>query len=100
MMHKALLVVAASIVLCALAKPGHAFPAASIHASQGRQNLQQISFWGEAFPYGYNWSVVRACTGYEPVETTQGTRMQRVWVCAEKWRDYRQSHPGALNGLY
>ena len=48
-----------------------------------------LGFWGEAFPYGYRWSVVRACTRYEPVETRRGVRMEKVWVCRGRWHDYR-----------
>ena len=44
-----------------------------------------LGFWGEAFPYGYNWSRVRACTRYEPVETERGVRMEKVWVCGGRW---------------
>lgn len=41
-----------------------------------------ISFRGETFPYRYNWSIRRACTRYEPVETARGTILRRTWVCS------------------
>lgn len=44
--------------------------------------LEQVTFLGRAFPYRYNWSRIRACTRFEPVETSRGMRMQRIWVCA------------------
>jgi hypothetical protein len=48
-----------------------------------------VTFWGEAFPYGYDWSIERACTRYEPFETPHGTEVRRVWVCNDKLRRYR-----------
>ena len=48
-----------------------------------------FGFSGEAYPYGYRWSLVRACTRYEPVETEHGTRMEKVWVCADRRHYYR-----------
>lgn len=47
-----------------------------------------LGFWGKPFPYGYRWSVVKACTRYEPVETARGVRMEKVWVCGAR-RYYR-----------
>ncbi len=41
----------------------------------------ELGFWGRPFPIGYNWSLERACSRYEPVESDRGTRMERVWVC-------------------
>lgn len=87
-MHKALLAVVASFALSASAGSGMAFPAAPLHAAQNLPRVQKVTFWGRPFPYGYNWSLVRACTRYEPVETAKGTRLQRVWVCGERWRHY------------
>jgi hypothetical protein len=46
--------------------------------------VQKVTFWGRPFPYGYNWSVIKACTRYEPVETAHGTHMERVWVCRDR----------------
>jgi len=45
-----------------------------------------LGFWGENFPYGYRWSVVRACERREVVDTPRGPRVRRVWVChAPRW---------------
>lgn len=87
-MHKILLAAVTSFALSASAGSGIAFPSAPIHAAQSLPNVQQVTFWGRPFPYGYNWSLVRACTRYEPVETADGTRMQRVWVCGDRRRYY------------
>lgn len=40
-----------------------------------------LGFWGENFPYGYRWSLVRACSRREEVETPHGLRWRTVWVC-------------------
>jgi hypothetical protein len=40
-----------------------------------------LDFWGHPYPFGYAWSLDRACTRFEPVETPHGTRTERVWVC-------------------
>jgi hypothetical protein len=58
-----------------------AFPAAPGLKPAGT-NIQNVTFWGEAFPYGYRWSLNRACTAYETVETPRGPEMRRVWVCS------------------
>jgi len=48
----------------------------SIHMES---HFQPVSFWGRPFPYGYTaWG---PCIRYEPVETTWGTRWQRVSIC-------------------
>lgn len=47
----------------------------------GLGTLHHLGFWGRPFPYGYRWSLTRACTRYEPVDTPHGVRMKRVWVC-------------------
>jgi hypothetical protein len=66
-----------------------AFPASPVQASHAIPNVQMVTFWGEAFPYGYDWSIERACTRYEPFETPHGTEVRRVWVCNDKLRRYR-----------
>jgi hypothetical protein len=88
MMQNVKLGIITAIVLWGSASQGLAVPAALILPYHNQSNLQQVSFWGRPFPYGYNWSLVRACTRYEPVETAHGTRTQRVWVCRER-RQYR-----------
>jgi hypothetical protein len=40
-----------------------------------------LGFWGENFPYGYNWSLRRACQRRVEVETPRGVRLKTVWVC-------------------
>jgi hypothetical protein len=40
-----------------------------------------LGFWGENFPYGYRWSLVRACQRRVQVETPRGLRWRTVWVC-------------------
>lgn len=45
-------------------------------------NIQNVTFWAEAFPYGYRWSLAQACTAYETVETPKGPVTRRVWVCS------------------
>ncbi|MDE2470670.1 MAG: hypothetical protein KGL35_18485 [Bradyrhizobium sp.] len=44
-----------------------------------RSDLQDISFWGQPYPYGFtNWG---PCIRYVEVETRWGWRLRRVWVC-------------------
>ncbi len=92
MTHKAILAAVAAVGLLAFSGASNAFPVAPIQAdtAAGLQhpNVQQVTFWGRAFPYGYTWSVTRACTRYVPVETARGTVMRRVWVCG-RYGHYR-----------
>jgi hypothetical protein len=74
------------VFLVASTGPGSAAPIAPLSGVQDLAMDQKTTFWGRAFPYRYNWSLVRACTRYVPVETTRGTRMERVWVCRERPR--------------
>jgi len=73
-------------VLCVLVSPTIA-AAADLGGYEGGTSgrylgtVRGLPFWGEAFPYGYRWSLVKACTRYVPVETSRGIRMQRMWVC-------------------
>lgn len=48
--------------------------------------VRKVTFWGHPFPYGYTWSLARACTRYIPVETAHGVRSERVWVCRQRFR--------------
>jgi hypothetical protein len=50
-------------------------------SSRSLGSRQILGFWGNTFPYGYRWSLVRACERRELVETPRGPRWQRVWVC-------------------
>lgn len=84
-MHKTLLFVAASLALIVGTNSTMAFPV-SLPQSVNLAAVQKITFWGESFPYGYNWSRVRACTRYEQVETPKGVHTKRVWVCDKRWR--------------
>lgn len=59
------------------------------HGGYGVGTYNSLGFGGQAFPYGYQWSLARACTRYEPVETKYGTRMEKVWVCAARRHYYR-----------
>ena len=86
MTHKLILAATAAVALVASAGPGGAFPAARTYAAQ-YSSVQRVTFWGQAFPYGYNWSLVRACTRYVPVETSRGPVMRRAWVCGERGRN-------------
>ncbi len=57
------------------------------HGGRGVGTHHAFGFWGEAFPFGYRWSRVKACTRYEPVDTAHGVRMEKVWVCGDRrWR--------------
>jgi hypothetical protein len=50
-------------------------------SSRSLGTRQILGFWGNTFPYGYRWSLVRACERRELVATSRGPRWQRVWVC-------------------
>jgi len=88
MKHKRLLSIAAVFAFFAASGSVWAFTMDQLQFVRRSGPVQQVTFWGRPFPYGYNWSLVRACTRYLPVETAQGTRLQRVWVCRAKWRHY------------
>jgi hypothetical protein len=86
-MRKIVLAAAVAAAMVAGASSSQAFPALPAHAIEaGPSALQRVTFWGRPFPYGYRWSLVRACTRYVPVETAHGVRTQRVWVCATRKR--------------
>jgi hypothetical protein len=82
-MHiKGFLTAVAFVFVSASASQSMTLPAHLVVTAQTAAGLEQVSFRGRAFPYRYNWSRARACTRFEPVETSRGTRMQRVWVCS------------------
>lgn len=80
MTRKAILATVAVVALGASTQFAAAFPAAPLTAAT-QPTVEKVTFWGHAFPYQYNWSLVRACTRYEAVETPRGPVMKRVWVC-------------------
>lgn len=83
MTHKVFLAATAAIALFVSAGAGVAFPVAPMQAAPTTA-VTKVTFWGESFPYGYRWSLARACTRYETVETSRGPVMQRVWVCGQR----------------
>jgi hypothetical protein len=86
-MQKVMLAAAVATMVLSGASASQAFPGVPIDTVKvGSSAIQRVTFWGHPFPYGYNWSLVRACTRYVPVETAHGTRPQRVWVCAARKR--------------
>jgi hypothetical protein len=83
MAQKMLLAATAAIALFISAGAGVAFPVAPMQAAPTTA-VTKVTFWGKSFPYGYRWSLARACTRHEPVETSRGPVMQRVWVCGHR----------------
>lgn len=57
-------------------------------SSAGLGTKSTLGFWGEAFPYGYNWSLARACRRRVEVETPHGVRLRTVWVCNARYARY------------
>ncbi len=80
MMYKVFLATTAAIVLFVSAGAGQAFPIAPLETARPA-DVTKVTFWGQAFPYGYRWSAARACMRYETIETSRGRVTQRVWVC-------------------
>lgn len=80
MNRRILLATLSAMALCLTVQAAPAFPIIGTpQASQA--TLQKVTFWARSFPYRYNWSLVRACTHYETVETPRGPVVRRVWVC-------------------
>jgi hypothetical protein len=90
MMHKVIVGAMAAAMLCASACASSALTVTPLQTLGTSSIVQKVTFWGEPYPYGYNWSVERACTRYEQVETEHGTRMERVWVCETPQRSHRK----------
>lgn len=46
-------------------------------------HVQQVSFWGRPYPYGYSRPLPLkwACYAWRPIETPVGTRYERVRIC-------------------
>ena len=65
--------------ILAFSRDASAMPVSKNVASGG--TAFGVTFWGEPFPYGYSWSVVRACARYLTVGGPRGPRVERVWVC-------------------
>lgn len=80
MIRNALLATVTAVTLGASVQFAFAFPAAPL-TSVSQPAVEKVTFWGRPFPYYYNWSLVRACTRYETVETAKGPVTKRVWVC-------------------
>lgn len=83
MTHKVFLAATAATFLFVSAGSGVAFPVAPMRTAEPT-GVSKISFWGKPFPYRYRWSLARACTRHEPVETSRGPVMKRVWVCVQR----------------
>jgi len=80
---KGFLTATALLLIPASASQAMTLPTSSaLGAVQAASAVEKVSFWGRAFPYRYNWSRVRACTRFVPVETARGPRLQRIWVCS------------------
>lgn len=75
----ALLIVAGATAASAADLDGSSVTVRSSSRSIGTRH--RLGFWGENFPYGYRWSIVRACERHEQVDTPRGPRWERVWVC-------------------
>lgn len=80
MTRNAVLTAVSAVMLAASVQVASAFPAASL-TQVAKPPVEKVTFWGRPFPYHYNWSLVRACTRYETVETARGPVTKRVWVC-------------------
>jgi hypothetical protein len=80
MTHKVFLAAAAAVAFFVSAEAGVAFPVAPISTARSI-GVTKVTFWARPFPYGYAWSLARACTRHVPVETSRGLVTQRVWVC-------------------
>jgi hypothetical protein len=87
-MQRLVLAAITALTIAAAAGPSLAMPAAPLHGLGADSSVQRVTFWGRPFPYGYRWSLVRACTRYETVETPHGPRLHRIWVCAGPKRGY------------
>jgi hypothetical protein len=83
MAQKIALGLIAAIVL-GISAPKMALAADMGRSSRSIGTVQHLGFWGEPFPYGYRWSLVRACSRYESEETSHGTKWHHVWVCDVK----------------
>lgn len=83
MTHKVFLAATVAIALFVSAGAGVAFPVAPMKAAPTTA-VTKVTFWGKPFPYRYRWSLARACTRYETVETSRGPVMERIWVCGHR----------------
>jgi hypothetical protein len=87
-MQRLVLAAAAGLIMAAATGPSLAMPAAPLQAVKADTVIQRVTFWGRPFPNRYNWSLARACTRYETIETPRGPRLHRIWVCAGRNRYY------------
>lgn len=83
MTHTVFLAATTAIALFVSGGAGVAFPVTPMQAGPTAA-VTKVTFWGEAFPYGYSWRLARGCTRYETVETSRGPVTQRVWVCGSR----------------
>jgi hypothetical protein len=83
MTHKVYLAATAAIALFASAGASVASPIIPMQAAPAAA-VTKVTFWAKSFPYRYNWSLARACTRYETVETSRGPVTERVWVCGHR----------------
>lgn len=85
MTQKVVVLTTLALGLLAFATPALAAPVAPVKSGSAGL-VQAVTFWGETFPYGYNWNQKRACTHYETVDTGRGVVTQAVWVCGPEKR--------------
>jgi len=59
----------------------HAAPTFPVDlAAKAAPAAEHVSFWGRPFPYGYAYRR-GGCTRIIRVETPDGWRVKRVWIC-------------------
>jgi hypothetical protein len=50
---------------------------------------EPVTFWGHPYPYGYAWHRPRySCWQHRRVDTPEGPRIERVWVCGSPLRSW------------
>ena len=79
-----IVIIAASFAIGAcLATPSFAAPIHPVELGKGAASaLEQASFWGLPYPYGYAYRD-NPCVRHVRVQTKAGWRMRRIWVCEE-----------------
>jgi hypothetical protein len=49
--------------------------------------VEPMTFWSHPYPYGYAWHRPRkSCVQHRSVDTPEGPRTERVWVCGPPLR--------------
>ena len=76
-----IVIIAASLAMGAfLATPTSAAPIHPVEIGKGAASaIDQASFWGLPYPYGYSYR--HRCWKRIRVQTEIGWRWERVWVC-------------------